>query len=86
MNEWIAIITLGAAVVCNFGAAIWWTSKLDSRVCILEEWRHKTSPVLEWIVKMETQMTIQQKALDRIETSLEELRRTVDRHVGEIGV
>lgn len=69
----IATIGTVIALIIQFAAVIWWTSKLDARVYTIECWMRDTRPVVDRIAKMESCIESSGKKLDDLKATIDSM-------------
>lgn len=69
-------------MVGMFVTGVWWTSKLDSRVTSLEEWRSEARPVVARMDVMELRIQRQYELLQKIDGTLCEMQQSMWKHLG----
>lgn len=76
VKENVTAVVIAATVCAVTGqliAMIWWTSKLDSRVCNIEEWRNKADASIEKIHKMESCIENTNRMIGDIKLSIDRM-------------
>ena len=77
-------------VILQLAGGIWWTSKLDSRIGSLEEWKYQRAVREERFVRIEERADTLSKAVEtiligiqRMEGKMDGLQKTMFMHIGE---
>jgi hypothetical protein len=64
-------------MVGMFTTGVWWTSKLDSRLLVVEEWKSEAKPIVAKMDVMELRLDRQYQILQKIDSAVCELQKYV---------
>jgi hypothetical protein len=78
----LELILVLLTMIGMFTTGVWWTSKLDSRLAVVEEWKAEAKPIVSKMNVFEFRIQRQYEILQRIELGLSDMQKALLNHVG----
>lgn len=78
----LELVMVLLTMVGMFTTGVWWTSKLDSRILMLEEWKNEAKPIISKVDVFELRIERQYQLLQKIESTLTDLQKNLWVHMG----